>query len=100
MRTPLILSSFTCGVLLWISGIGSYADEKNGIGKDLSFEISVGLAELAKRIGDLENSEGSDCPLCGQPMPAKERESLIKVLKVQGKKMGDPYRASRGSFRY
>jgi len=53
------------------------------------------MKELEKRIGDLENSQGADCPLCGQPMPAKEREALIKDLKVQGKEMGDHYRENK-----
>jgi len=53
------------------------------------------MKELEKRIGDLESSDGADCPLCGQPMPAKERESLIKDLKTQGKEMGDRYRENK-----
>ncbi len=53
------------------------------------------MKELEKRIRDLENSEGADCPLCGQPMPAKEREALIKDLKTQGKEMGDRYRENK-----
>jgi len=53
------------------------------------------MKELEKRIGDLETSDGADCPLCGQPMPAKEREGLIKDLKVQGKEMGDCYRENK-----
>ena len=38
------------------------------------------MKELEKRIGDLESSDGVDCPLCGQPMPAKERESFWSWL--------------------
>jgi len=53
------------------------------------------MKELEKRIGDLEGSDGTDCPLCGQPMPAKEREALIKDLKTQGKEMGDRYRENK-----
>ena len=53
------------------------------------------MKELEKRIRDLENSEGADCPLCGQPMPEEERESLIKDLKAQGKDMGDRYRDNK-----
>ena len=53
------------------------------------------MKELEKRIGDLESSSGADCPLCGQPMPAKEREALIKDLKTQGKEMGDRYRENK-----
>jgi len=53
------------------------------------------MKELEKRISELESSQGADCPLCGQPMPAKEREALIKDLKVQGKEMGDRYRENK-----
>lgn len=53
------------------------------------------MKELEKRIGDLESSSGADCPLCGQPMPAKERVALIKDLKIQGKEMGDCYRENK-----
>jgi len=53
------------------------------------------MKELEKRIGDLESSDGVDCPLCGQLMPAEERETLIKDLKVQGKEMGDRYRENK-----
>ncbi len=53
------------------------------------------MKELEKRIGDLESSDGADCPLCGQLMPAEEREALIKELKVQGKERGDRYRENK-----
>ena len=54
------------------------------------------MKKLEKRIQELEDSDGADCPLCGQPMPKAERNALIKELKTAGKEMGDRYRANKG----
>jgi len=53
------------------------------------------MKKLEKRIQDLETAGGADCPLCGQPMPASERKTLIKDLKAQGKEKGDRYRENQ-----
>ncbi len=53
------------------------------------------MKKLEKRIQELEGSAGADCPLCGQPMPEAERDTLIKDLKAQGTEMGDHYRQNQ-----
>jgi len=54
------------------------------------------MKKLEKRIQELEGADGVDCPLCGQPMPETERNTLIKDLKTAGKEMGDRYRTNKG----
>ncbi len=53
------------------------------------------MKQLEKRIQDLEQTDGADCPLCGQPMGEAERKTLIADLKVQGKDKGDRYRENK-----
>jgi exonuclease SbcC len=53
------------------------------------------MKELEKRIQDLEQTDGADCPLCSQPLGEAERESLIADLKQQGKEKGDRYRENK-----
>ncbi|RLD08799.1 MAG: hypothetical protein DRI65_01200 [Chloroflexota bacterium] len=53
------------------------------------------MKKLEKRIQDLDEAGGVDCPLCGQPMPKKERSELIDDLKARGKEMGDRYRENK-----
>jgi exonuclease SbcC len=53
------------------------------------------MKELEKRIQDLEQTDGADCPLCSQPLGEAERESLISDLKQQGKEKGDRYRENK-----
>ncbi len=53
------------------------------------------MKQLEKRIQDLEQTDGADCPLCGQPMGEAERETLITDLKDQGKDKGDRYRENK-----
>ncbi|MBU0513078.1 MAG: SMC family ATPase [Chloroflexi bacterium] len=44
---------------------------------------------------DRRDFAGTACPLCGQPLSADERQSLIDDLTTVGKAMGDKYRANR-----
>ncbi len=52
------------------------------------------MKELKERIDQLKETSGADCPLCGQPLSPDERQQLIVNLEVQGKEMGDRYRAN------
>lgn len=56
--------------------------------------LKTEMDELKERINRLEMTEGAECPLCGQPLGPQERQDLITRLKVQGKEMGDRYRAN------
>ena len=53
------------------------------------------MKKLEKRIENLETTEGAECPLCGQPLSAQERDELIQSLRIEGKEMGDRYRENR-----
>lgn len=52
------------------------------------------MDELKARIDQLHSTEGATCPLCGQPLNEAERQHLIDNLNLQGKEMGDRYRAN------
>ncbi len=54
---------------------------------------------LEKRIKELEETEGVDCPLCGQELPEAERQALIKSLKEEGKDLGDRYRENQNTLK-
>lgn len=50
---------------------------------------------VKERIDRLNQVEGANCPLCGQPLSSSERENLIASLLSEGKEMGDHYRANQ-----
>jgi DNA repair protein SbcC/Rad50 len=52
-----------------------------------------GLKARIDRLTETDEAE-SVCPLCGQPLEAQDRERLIEELTIQGKEMGDKYRAN------
>ncbi len=52
------------------------------------------MDELDERIQRLNAAGGAECPLCGQPLSAEDRERLIANLNAEGKSMGDRYRAN------
>ncbi len=57
------------------------------------------MKELKERIEQLKAAEGANCPLCGQPLSAEDRERLVDELGQQGKEMGDRYRANQELLR-
>ncbi len=57
--------------------------------------LKAEMDELKERIGRLGEAEGATCPLCGQPLSPEERLNLIEELTIQGKNLGDRYRANR-----
>jgi exonuclease SbcC len=56
--------------------------------------LKTEMDELKARIDQLRAAEGAECPLCGQPLSAYEREALISRLEAQGTELGDRYRAN------
>jgi exonuclease SbcC len=56
--------------------------------------LKAEMEELKTRIDQLESTDGADCPLCGQPLSAEERDRLIEELRAEGKEKGDKYRAN------
>lgn len=57
------------------------------------------MDELKERIERLRDTEGAECPLCGQPLEAEDRIRLIDQLQERGKEMGDSYRANQALMR-
>lgn len=53
------------------------------------------MKELKERIDRLTQVEGAMCPLCGQPLSPDDRARLIANLEIEGKEMGDRYRANQ-----
>jgi len=53
------------------------------------------MAHLKERIDTLGAVEGGACPLCGQPLPAEKRHTLLEHLEADGRRMGDRYRANQ-----
>ncbi len=53
------------------------------------------MDELKARIDQLESAEGAVCPLCGQELTEKHRQSTLKQLKAEGKEKGDRFRANK-----
>jgi exonuclease SbcC len=56
------------------------------------------MKDLEKRILELEETEGALCPLCGQELSQKDRESLIQSLKTEGKDLGDRFRENKSTL--
>ncbi len=57
------------------------------------------MAELKERIQRLKAASGVDCPLCGQPLSPEDRQKLIESLELQGRDLGDRYRANQETVR-
>lgn len=56
--------------------------------------LKAQMDELKARIDRLKFAEGSECPLCGQPLSEEHRKSTLKQLEAEGKRKGDQYRAN------
>jgi len=53
------------------------------------------MDDLKTRIDQLESAEGATCPLCGQALSEKHRQSMLAQLKADGKAKGDRFRANK-----
>lgn len=52
------------------------------------------MDELKSRIEALSETEGAECPLCGQPLSDEHRTSTLAQLEKEGKEKGDAYRGN------
>jgi exonuclease SbcC len=57
--------------------------------------LKAEMEELKARIDQLSAAEGAECPLCGQPLGEDDRLALVERLGIQGREMGDRYRANQ-----
>jgi exonuclease SbcC len=61
--------------------------------------LKTQMDELKERIHKIADIDGALCPLCGQPLNPTDRQRLIQELEIQGKEMGDRYRANQSLLR-
>ncbi len=61
--------------------------------------LKVQMDEMKARIDRLEETDGADCPLCGQPLTPNHRQLTIEQLNQDGKGSGDRYRANQGEIK-
>jgi DNA repair protein SbcC/Rad50 len=59
--------------------------------------LKAEMEELKERINQLCATEGAECPLCGQLLSNNDRLALIERLNLQGREMGDRYRANQNA---
>lgn len=53
------------------------------------------MDKMKARMDQLAAETGSECPLCGQPLSAAHRETVLTELRADGKTLGDQYRYNR-----
>jgi exonuclease SbcC len=56
--------------------------------------LKVEMNQLKERIEALKSADGATCPLCGQALSKKHRQSTLEQLEAEGKEKGDKYRAN------
>lgn len=56
--------------------------------------LKEAMQGLKERIDRLNEVSGAVCPVCGQPLSQDERAKLISSLELEGKEMGDRFRAN------
>ncbi len=61
--------------------------------------LKTQMDEMKARLDQLEETEGAECPLCGQALTPAHREQTIQQLKEDGKGSGDRYRAHQGEIK-
>jgi len=71
------------------------ANERQADARAENPRLRTEMEELKDRIERLESTEGAECPICGQPLNAQERQNLIGELNAQGKELGDRYRSNQ-----
>ncbi len=54
------------------------------------------MEEIRERIERLDQVTSAECPLCGQPLDALERDTLKKSLQEEGTALGDRFRGNSG----
>jgi len=65
--------------------------EKEGENKQLRIKMD----EIKDRMAHLEKSSGPDCPLCGQPLDASHKKSMLAELAKDGTDLGDRHRKNQ-----
>jgi DNA repair protein SbcC/Rad50 len=61
--------------------------------------LKIEMDALKERIEKLEAAEGVACPLCGQTLTEKHRQSTLEQLNKEGKEKGDRHRANAAALK-
>jgi DNA repair protein SbcC/Rad50 len=56
------------------------------------------MDELKNRIEKLGAAQGAVCPLCGQSLSQEHRQSTQEQLEIEGKQIGDRFRANKAAI--
>jgi exonuclease SbcC len=59
-----------------------------------NISLKAEMDELKDRIAKLTAAEGAACPLCGQSLTQEHRQSTLELLNINGKQLGDRWRAN------
>ncbi len=62
-------------------------------------QLRVKMEELEERIGHLENTDGADCPLCGQDLSGEHKQKMTGKLNIEGKALGDLHRKNKSEIK-
>ena len=60
--------------------------------------LKADMDELKGRIDRLEATDGAICPLCEQALTSEHRESTLARLQLEGRQMGDQWRANKSAL--
>ncbi len=71
------------------------AREKQAELKAENVALKSQMDEIKTRIERLEVAQGATCPLCGQGLSPEHRQATIEQLNVEGKSLGDRFRANQ-----
>ena len=59
--------------------------------------LRVEMDRMKSRIETLRSASGAACPLCGQPLSEKHRQSTLAALEAEGQISGDRFRANKAA---
>ena len=62
-------------------------------------QLKAKMEELKDRIGYLENTNGADCPLCGQDLGGDHKQKMLGKLNIEGKILGDLHRKNESEIK-
>ena len=71
------------------------ARERQAFLKAENEALKESMNSLKERIESLKAADGATCPLCGQDLTEKHRESTLGQLEEEGKQKGDKFRANK-----
>ncbi len=71
------------------------ARERQAFLKAENEALKESMNSLKERIESLKAADGATCPLCGQDLTEKHRQSTLEQLEEEGKQKGDKFRANK-----